>query len=60
MLAAILYGQEDLRLEETADPTPGPGEVVIQVAVATTCGTDLKVWRRGACQNAAAANPIWT
>jgi L-iditol 2-dehydrogenase len=23
------------------------GEVVIQVAAATTCGTDLKVWRRG-------------
>jgi len=42
-----LYGQEDLRLEETTDPTPGPGEVVIQVTVATTCGTDLKVWRRG-------------
>jgi len=47
VLAAILYGQEDLRLAEIADPTPGPGEVVIQVAVATTCGTDLKVWRRG-------------
>ncbi len=47
MLAAILYGQEDLRLETVADPVSGPGEVVIQVSVATTCGTDLKVWRRG-------------
>ncbi|WP_341531140.1 alcohol dehydrogenase catalytic domain-containing protein [Nostoc sp. UHCC 0302] len=47
MLAALLYGQEDLRLEEVADPTPATGEVVIQVGVATTCGTDLKVWRRG-------------
>lgn len=47
MLAALLYGQEDLRLEQVADPTPGPGEVVIQVGAATTCGTDLKVWRRG-------------
>lgn len=47
MLAALLYGQEDLRLETVADPTPGPGEVVIQVGAATTCGTDLKVWRRG-------------
>lgn len=47
LLAALLYGQEDLRLEEVADPTPGIGEVVIQVGVATTCGTDLKVWRRG-------------
>lgn len=47
MLAALLYGQEDLRLEQVADPTPSVGEVVIQVAAATTCGTDLKVWRRG-------------
>jgi L-iditol 2-dehydrogenase len=47
LLAAVLYGQEDLRLETIADPVPGPGEVVLQVKVATTCGTDLKVWRRG-------------
>lgn len=47
MLAALLYGQEDLRLEAIADPTPAPGEVVIRVGAATTCGTDLKVWRRG-------------
>jgi L-iditol 2-dehydrogenase len=47
VLAAILYGQEDLRLEQVADPTPAAGEVVIEVTTATTCGTDLKVWRRG-------------
>jgi L-iditol 2-dehydrogenase len=47
MLAALLYGKEDLRLEQVKDPSPGPGEVVIRVGAATTCGTDLKVWRRG-------------
>lgn len=47
LLAALLYGQEDLRLEKVADPTPMEGEVVIKVGVATSCGTDLKVWRRG-------------
>jgi L-iditol 2-dehydrogenase len=47
MLAALLYGKEDLRLEQVADPTPALGEVVIRVKAATTCGTDLKVWRRG-------------
>jgi L-iditol 2-dehydrogenase len=47
MLAALLYGQEDLRLEDVASPTPAVGEVVIKVGTATTCGTDLKVWRRG-------------
>lgn len=47
MLAALLYGKEDLRLEQVADPTIAADEVIIQVAAATTCGTDLKVWRRG-------------
>ncbi|NJL11105.1 MAG: alcohol dehydrogenase catalytic domain-containing protein [Calothrix sp. SM1_7_51] len=47
MLAALLYGQEDLRLEQVADPTPAAGEIIIRVKAATTCGTDLKVWRRG-------------
>jgi len=47
LLAALLYGQEDLRLEQVPEPIPAEGEVVIQVGAATTCGTDLKVWRRG-------------
>ncbi len=47
MLAALLYGQKDLRLETVADPVPEAGEVIIRVETATTCGTDLKVWRRG-------------
>ena len=47
MLAALLYGKEDLGLETVADPVPVDGEIVIKVDAATTCGTDLKVWRRG-------------
>lgn len=47
MLAAILYGKEDLRLEQVDQPTPAAAEVVMRVGAATTCGTDLKVWRRG-------------
>jgi L-iditol 2-dehydrogenase len=47
VLAALLYGREDLRLETLDTPAPARGEVVIEVAAATTCGTDLKVWRRG-------------
>jgi L-iditol 2-dehydrogenase len=47
VLAALLYGREDLRLETIDQPSPGKGEVLIEVTAATTCGTDLKVWRRG-------------
>lgn len=47
MLAAVLYGKEDLRLEEVPVPVPGEGEILVRVAAALTCGTDLKVYRRG-------------
>jgi L-iditol 2-dehydrogenase len=47
MTAAILYGKEDLRMERVAVPQAGPGELVVQVGAALTCGTDLKVYRRG-------------
>lgn len=32
---------------ERPDPVPGPGEVVVEVRAALTCGTDLKLLRRG-------------
>ena len=47
MDAAVLFGKEDLRVERVTMPTPGPGEIVVKVATALTCGTDLKVYRRG-------------
>lgn len=47
MNAAVLYGKEDLRVERRAMALPGPGEIVVQVRAALTCGTDLKVYRRG-------------
>lgn len=47
MLAAMFYGPMDIRLEQQPIPEPQPGEVLVQVAAATTCGTDLKSYRRG-------------
>ena len=47
MLAAVLYGQEDVRIEQVAVPHAGPGELIVRVSAALTCGTDLKVFRRG-------------
>ena len=32
MRASLLHGIRDLRLEELARPTPGPDEVLLQVA----------------------------
>lgn len=47
MLAAMFYAPMDVRLEELPVPQVGPGEVLLKVAAATTCGTDLKAYRRG-------------
>jgi L-iditol 2-dehydrogenase len=45
--AAMLLGHEDLRVLDVAEPVAGPGEVVVRIEAATTCGTDVKTWRRG-------------
>jgi L-iditol 2-dehydrogenase len=47
MNAAVLYGKEDVRIERVPIPEAGKGEIVIRVHAALTCGTDLKVFRRG-------------
>ena len=47
MLQAWLDAPRALRLQDAPIPTPEPGEVVVRVRVALTCGTDLKTYRRG-------------
>ena len=47
MKAVLYYGPGHLEIGEADKPTAGPGEVVIKVVSATTCGTDLKRYRRG-------------
>jgi L-iditol 2-dehydrogenase len=47
MKAALFYGPRDVRLEYVEVPRAGPGEVVVNVKVALTCGTDLKTFQRG-------------
>ena len=47
MLAGVLHGREDLRVERISVPTVGPADILVRVRSALTCGTDLKVYRRG-------------
>ena len=47
MRAVVFHGPGDLRYEELPVPTPGPGEIVLRVDAALTCGTDVKTLRRG-------------
>src|SRR5512140_2349899 len=47
MTAAVLYGKEQLQIEIVDVPKLGPGDVLVRVRTALTCGTDVKVFRRG-------------
>ncbi len=47
MRGAVLTGPERIEIQELAVPQPGHGELVLRVRAATTCGTDVKVYRRG-------------
>src|ERR1700731_1343720 len=47
MTAAVLYGSEDLRIEQIDVPALAADEVLLRVRLALTDGTDLKVWKRG-------------
>lgn len=47
MTAAVLYGKEDLKIEQVPVPSLLPDEVLVRVRSALTCGTDLKVYRQG-------------
>lgn len=47
MKAVMFYGPGDLRLEERPVPSAGPGEVVVRIGAALTCGTDFKAYRHG-------------
>jgi L-iditol 2-dehydrogenase len=40
----MLHGPGDLRVEQVPDPE---GDFVVAVHAATTCGTDVKMWRHG-------------
>ncbi len=47
MLAAVLYGKEHVEIESVAVPKIEAGDVLVRVRTALTCGTDVKVFRRG-------------
>jgi propanol-preferring alcohol dehydrogenase len=43
MRAARIHDDLSLRVEDTSDPTPGAGEVLVRIHAAGVCGTDLHI-----------------
>ena len=47
MRGAVLLGAENIEIQDVPVPEPGDGEILLGIEAATTCGTDVKVFRRG-------------
>ena len=45
MKGIVFTGDRTLELQQFDDPTPGPGEVVLEIKASGMCGSDLKVYR---------------
>ena len=43
MKAAVVYGQNDIRIADVPVPAPGPGEMLIKVRASGVCATDVKI-----------------
>ena len=46
MQGVVFHGERDLEIMNFPDPTPGPGEVVVEMKASGMCGSDLHQYRR--------------
>jgi len=46
MRVAMYYNNSDVRLEQTAKPQIGPGELLVRVIASGICGSDVMEWYR--------------
>src|SRR5215217_753134 len=43
----MFYEPGDVRMEDVPAPKPGPGDVLVRIGAALTCGTDVQTFKRG-------------
>jgi L-gulonate 5-dehydrogenase len=48
MLAALFEGGDRISIAEKPVPVAGPGEALVRVIATALCGSDLKLWHKGA------------
>ena len=53
MKGVVFLGDRELELADFPDPTPGPGEAVLEIKASGMCGSDLKYYRAPASGGAA-------
>ena len=47
MLQVRVHGPGDVRVDEVADPDPGPADALVRVAACGICGSDLTYIKMG-------------
>ncbi|MFN3273625.1 MAG: L-idonate 5-dehydrogenase [Paracoccus sp. (in: a-proteobacteria)] len=47
MKALVIHAAQDLRIEDRPDPTPGPGQILLRLAMGGICGSDLHYVNHG-------------
>jgi threonine dehydrogenase-like Zn-dependent dehydrogenase len=45
MRGIVFLGERELEIQNFPDPTPGPGEAVLEIKASGMCGSDLKFYR---------------
>jgi (R,R)-butanediol dehydrogenase / meso-butanediol dehydrogenase / diacetyl reductase len=58
MKAAVWHSKGDLRVEEVAEPNPGPGQVKIRIKACGICGSDVHEFREGPFIIPSKAHPL--
>ena len=58
MLAVVVHGVDDLRVDEVAEPQLGPDQVIVELEWGGICGSDLSYWKHGASGTAVLREPL--
>ena len=58
MRGVVFKGEREIELMEFPDPTPGPGEVVVEMKASGMCGSDLHQYRRPKAGGASGGLPV--
>lgn len=58
MLAVVVHGPDDLRVEEVPGPEPRPDQVIVRMAFGGVCGSDIAYWRSGVSGTAVLREPL--
>ena len=58
MIACVLHGAKDLKVEQRPDPSPEEGEVLVRFGAGGICGSDLHYYHDGAAGDFTLREPL--